>query len=313
MKIGITCGGIGAYASGEFLHLSARAAEEVGFNAYWMPDHVVLFADYPESRYAYANGSGQAKPQQDDGAALKFGEENPIPDPHSEFVDPVAAMAWVAAVTSRIEVGSNVLILPQRNPVVLAKSLASIDSFSGGRVVLGAGIGWAREEYAAVGAQWQQRGKRADEYIGALRALWGEGGADFEGETVQLRGAYAYPKPARPGGIPILIGGESEAALRRVASAGDGWLPFNLPVEDAAQTIAHLKALTREQGRDPEQLRIVKIIFSNAELDDLKRYREAGVTEFNLASNGELPLEKAGIEAVMAEFAERFVEPLRRL
>jgi len=163
MKIGITCGGIGPYASGEFLRLSAQAAERAGFSAYWMPDHVVLFGEYPESRYPYADGSGQAKPDQDPDAPLKFGEENPLPDPRTPFIDPVVGMAWVAAATRSIEVGTNVLVLPQRNPVVLAKSLASIDSFSGGRVVLGAGTGWAKEEYAATGADWPGRGRRADE------------------------------------------------------------------------------------------------------------------------------------------------------
>ncbi len=313
MKIGITCGGIGPYADGGFLHRSAQAAERAGFSAYWMPDHVVLFAEYPESRYAYASGSGQAKPEQDPDSPLKFGEENPIPDCHNPLVDPIAGMAWVAAATSTIEVGSNVLILPQRNPVVLAKSLASIDNWSGGRVVLGAGIGWAKEEYDAVGADWQGRGRRADEYIDAMRALWRETESSYEGETVRFRDACSFPKPARASGVPILIGGESPAALRRVARTGDGWLPFNLPVEEAADTIARLKAMTREQGNDPDALRIVKIVFSNVSMDDLKRYRDAGVTEFNLASNGELPLDADGIDAVMARFAEELVQPLAAL
>jgi alkanesulfonate monooxygenase SsuD/methylene tetrahydromethanopterin reductase-like flavin-dependent oxidoreductase (luciferase family) len=113
--------------------------------------------------------------------------------------------------------------------------------------------------------------------------------------------------------VPILIGGESKAAMRRVAALGDGWLPFNLPVDQAASVIAELKQMTSEAGRDPEALRIIKIVFSNATLDDLKRYRDAGVTEFNLASSGEIPAEGPGIATRFAQFAETIVGPVAAL
>jgi len=119
-----------------------------------------------------------------------------------------------------------------------------------------------------------------------------------------------FPKPARPGGIPILIGGESRAALRRVARLGDGWLPYNLPVEHAGRIITELKQMTQAEGRDPAALRIVKIVYSNASLDDLRRYRDAGVTEFNIASSGEIPLDDAGMKAKLNELGERLIRPL---
>ncbi len=314
MKIGITCGGIGVYASGAFVQASARAAERAGFAHYWLPDHVVQFAEYPESVYPYAAGSGQELPTQSDEAPLQFGDDSYAnTDPANPLADPVIGMAWAAAATSGIELGTNILVLPQRNPVVLAKALATLDSFCGGRVVLGVGVGWAKEEFEACGVDFATRGKRTDAAIGALRVLWTQKTSTHTGAFGSFTGAYSYPKPARAAGIPILIGGESKAAMRRVARLGDGWLPYNLPVENAGTVIAELKAMTQDAGRDPLRLRIIKIVYANAGLDDLKRYRDAGVTEFNVASSGELPLDVPGIESQFSAWAEYLVAPVAAL
>jgi len=314
VKIGITCGGIGPYASGAFVRESARAAESAGFAHYWMPDHVVQFAEYPESAYPYAEGSGQELPEQSDEAPLQFGDDTYANvDPRNPLIDPIIGMAWAAAATATLEVGTNILVLPQRNPVILAKELATLDSFAQGRALLGVGVGWAKEEFDACGVPFSERGKRTDEAIAAMRALWNHEAASFDGAFSSFSGAYSYPKPARAGGLPILIGGESRPALRRVAQLGNGWLPYNLPVEDAPRVIADLKEMTRGYGRDPEALRIIKIVYSNAKLDDLKRFRDAGVTEFNIASSGEIPVDEAGITAKFAEFRERLVEPIGEL
>jgi len=293
MRVGICCAGVGAAASGDFVRRSARNAEEAGFSAFWIGEHVVLFGAYPQSKYPYAG---------------LYGSDVPLPDPRMPIVDPVVTMTWAAAATERMEVGSGILILPQRNPVVLAKELATLDEYSGGRVLLGAGIGWCREEYDAIGASWEKRGKLMDENVQAMRVLWRDDAAQFEGEETRFRDAYLYPRPARPGGIPILIGGESDLALKRVARLGDGWIAFNLPVEEAPARVAKLKQLTREQDRDPEAQRIVCGIFSSTSLDDLERYRDAGVTEFNLVT--EVPLDDRGLSDTMGEFNRRFVEPI---
>lgn len=314
MKIGITCGGIGPYARGAFIRQSAQAAEAAGFAHYWLPEHVVQFAAYPQSVYPYAAGSGQEMPAQSDDAPLQWDDDTyAMADVRAPLVDPIIGMAWAAAATTTIEVGSNILVLPQRDPLFLAKALASLDSFCGARVLLGVGVGWAKEEFDALGLDFTTRGKRTDEAIAALRRLWLDECTSFRGDHFTFDGAYSFPKPARPGGVPILIGGESKAALRRVARLADGWLPYNLPVEEAPGVIADLKAMTADHGRDPAALRIVKIVYSNATLDDLKRYRDAGVTEFNLASSGEIPLNSEGLMARFAEFGERIVAPLRKL
>ncbi|MCB2079247.1 MAG: TIGR03619 family F420-dependent LLM class oxidoreductase [Novosphingobium sp.] len=314
MKIGITCAGIGPYASGAFIRASAAGAEDAGFAHYWMPEHVLQFAEYPESVYPYAEGSGQEMPEQSDDAPLQWDDDTyAMADVRAPLVDPVMAMAWAAAATSTIEVGTNILVLPQRHPVFLGKELASLDTFSGGRVILGVGVGWAKEEFDALGLEFRARGKRTDESIRALRKLWLDEASTFSGDHFGFKDAFSYPKPARAGGIPVLIGGESKPAMRRVAELGDGWLPYNLPVEEASGVIAALKEQTRSYGRDPEALRIIKIVYSNASLDDLKRYRDAGVTEFNLASSGEIPLDEAGIRARFDKFREDLVEPVSAL
>jgi probable F420-dependent oxidoreductase len=314
MKIGITCGGIGPYASGDFLRRSIQAAERVGFAHYWIPDHTVLFASYPQSKYPYSDGSGQQLPDQDPDAPLQFGDDTfALPDPTVAFADPVVAMTWLAAATTTIEIGTNILVLPQRHPIVLAKEVATVDAFSYGRVILGIGAGWAKEDFDALGIDFHKRGRITDEQIRAIRVLWDDEVSTFEGEYFSFKDAYCFPKPARKGGLPIFVGGESKAAMRRVARLGNGWLPYKLPVEEATGKIAELKEMTRAEGRDPDALRICKIVYSNATLDDLKRYRDAGVTEFNMASNGEIPLDDDGLQRQFAEFQEKVVEPVGAL
>jgi len=287
VRLGVCCAGLGEASTGDFIARSAKAAERAGFSAYWVPDHLVTFAEYPESTYPYA----------DYFVAL--------PDPRMGIADPITAMTWAAAVTTRIEVGCNVVVLPQRNPVVLAKQLSTLDEFSGGRVAFGAGSGWAKEEYAAASADWPNRGKRMDEYIAVMRALWREDLASHHGETFDFTDAYMFPKPVR-GDIPILLGGESAPAMRRVARAGDGWFAFRLLPDSAHAPIAELKRLTRECGRDPEQLRIFAPLFPHSTREDLEKYREAGVTDGYVVLTGQLPVDDAAMNDMMAAMSERF-------
>jgi probable F420-dependent oxidoreductase len=229
------------------------------------------------------------------------------------FAEPVIAMTWLAAVTTTIEIGSNVLVLPQRHPVILGKQLATLDACCYGRTILGVGAGWAKEDFDAIGVDFSKRGRITNEMIRILKTIWREPTASYEGEFFKFKDAFCYPKPARRGGVPVFVGGESKAALRRVAELCDGWLPYNLPVERAPTVIAELKDMTRAAGRDPNRLRICKIVYATATLDDLKRYRDAGVTEFNIASNGDIPIEDAGMEAKFREWRETLVGPIAEL
>lgn len=297
MDIGICCEAPGPWSSGDFLRRSAQASERAGFDCMWFGDHVLLFGEY-KSKYPYSGVASWAKD-----------DEPPIPDPRTPFVDPLMGMTWAAAATTRLKVGTSIMILPQRNPVVLAKELACLDEMSGGRLTLGVGVGWCQEEAEAIGVDWSARGKLTDEYIDVMRTLWENDAAEFQGPTFSFSDAYMYPRPSRGGKLPVMIGGDSEVALRRVAKRGDGWLCFSVPREEMAQKVARLRELTEQEGRDPAELRISKAIFSWTRLDEMEEMREAGVTEFVLFMCGELSLDDGELNEQLSKAADYFVRP----
>ncbi|MDG2001993.1 MAG: LLM class F420-dependent oxidoreductase [Novosphingobium sp.] len=297
MKVGVCCEFPGECSSGDFLKRSAQIAERVGFSSYWFGEHVLLFGAY-ESKYPY-------------GGITSWGnDEPPIPDPRVPFVDPVMGMALVAAATSTIEIATAVMILPQRNPVVLAKELVCLDEMSGGRLTLGVGVGWCKDEGDAIGIDWANRGKLTDEYIDVMRTLWSEDAAEFAGPTISFKDAYMYPRPVN-GSIPIMVGGDSGVALKRVARTGDGWLAYSVPVDEMAAKVTQLREITKQQGRDPDALRISKAIFSYTTKDELAQLREAGVHEFLLFKSGELAFEQAELTAQLEEAAAATVEVVK--
>ena len=222
----------GAYVAG-----FARLAEEMGFESIWVVDHVVMCPDY-ESKYPY-DPSGRSP--------MATAAVQP---------DPLIWLTWAAAATREIRLATGILILPQRNPVVLAKELASLDALSGGRLQLGIGVGWVREEAVAVGVDFENRGRRTDEYIEAMRALWREELATFKGEYVQFDRVASNPKPAGPGGVPILIGGHSRVAARRAGRLGDGFYPLGVQGEEFASLLSLMAQTAREAGRDPDAIEI---------------------------------------------------------
>lgn len=301
MKVGICCEGPGVWASGDFIRRSAQASERHGFSSYWFGEHVILFGSY-KSKYPYSgvaswssSGSGEA----------------PIPDPRTSFPDPIIGMSWAAAATTTLEVGTSILILPQRNPVILARELSCMDDYSNGRVTLGVGVGWCQEEAEAIGVDWGKRGKLTDEYIKVMRTLWGNDAASIRTENFAFEDVYMYPTPVRNRQVPILVGGDSDLALKRVARNGDGWIAFSVKVNEAAEKVARLKQLTREQGRDPETLRLSMACFSWTTEDDLKRYREAGFNEFLLYLCCELSVDDTELNEQLAAASHKFVDVVR--
>jgi probable F420-dependent oxidoreductase len=297
MKIGILGPGFGPTASGDLVRAAAQAAERAGFSTCWFGEHAVLFEGEALERYPDRDPKRKS---------MSF-----MVNPRTAIPDPIVAMTWAAAATQSIEIGSNIIILPQRHPVVLAKALASLDAFSNGRLVVGAGSGWSVKEYDAVGAVWRARGRRMDEYVEALKTLLQDSPSSFSGETVKFESAYLFPRPAHD--IPILFGGESEAALKRVARCGDGWLPAKLSLEDAPSIIRNLREWTKASGRDPGKLRIVKSITLRDDEDDLPRFRDAGVTEFKLNCFGDLPSDEAGITRIIEGWGRSLVEVVAKL
>ena len=211
-----------------------QAAEEAGFESAWTVEHTVVPEGHA-SEYPYSEDGRMA------GGAFDF----PLPDP-------LIWMAYVAARTQRIKLGTGILILPQHSPVITAKQVATLDSMSGGRILLGIGVGWLKEEFDAIGASFADRAARTDEYIAVLRALWGEERPAFQGDFVEFDGAYCRPQP--PGGaVPIHIGGHSKAAARRAGRLGDGFFPARgIPL----QLIRLAQETAAAQGRDPAALEI---------------------------------------------------------
>jgi probable F420-dependent oxidoreductase len=196
--------------------------------------------------------------------------------------------------------------------LVLAKVIASLDSLSDGRFALGVGIGWAAEEFAALGIPFERRGQRTCEYIEAMRALWSDEKSSYHGEFVRFDEARCFPKPVQGGKVPVIFGGESMPALRRVARFGTGWFGVNLNPDQAAVKIAKLHALLDEQGRDRKEVEIIISPYANRiTLDDLRAYHELGVSEF--VPFVRLPGDDAMIPAALEQVAREWVEPAARL
>ncbi|WP_433508249.1 LLM class F420-dependent oxidoreductase [Pseudonocardia halophobica] len=260
MQIGLHALGIGTGAQRSVIDAVAVAAETCGFATLWSGEHVVM-VERGSSRYPYSADGRIAVP-----AA-------------ADWIDPLIGLSFAAAATSTIRVATGVLLLPEHNPVLVAKQAATLDSLSGGRLTLGVGVGWSREEFDALGVPFARRGARTDEYVAAMRTVWRDDVASFTGEFVRFDSVRVNPKPVRDRTIPIVFGGNSDAALRRVAAVGDGWYGFYLDdVGHVAERVEFLQATCREAGRDLAELRLA-VALRSPEVDDAARLADLGVDE----------------------------------
>jgi probable F420-dependent oxidoreductase len=224
----------------------ARRAERAGFESLWVGDHIALPDD-----------QGGKQPR----------------------LEVIVAISHLAAVTTRIRLGLGVLVLPQRQPVLLAKQLSSIDILSNGRLIIGVGAGYVEPELRALGVSMAERGARTDEYLAAMRVLWTEPEPSFEGRFVSFAGVYQQPPPVQRPHPPIVVGGHSEAACRRAATTADGWYGVYLDVEDAAGTLTRLRKIAAKCDR-PARLRELEITITppgRIDLDTARRYADLGV------------------------------------
>ena len=176
-------------------------------------------------------------------------------DAGTPIPDPLIWLAYVAAVAPTLKLGTCILIVPQRNPLVLAKELATLDHLSGGRVELGIGVGWLEEEFRALGVPWERRGARTDEYVAAMRALWAGPHAEYHGEFVDFEPATCNPRPVN-GNIPILVGGDTPAAIRRAARLADGYFPGTGDPAVLAALVGQLAEAAAAAGRDASEIAI---------------------------------------------------------
>nr|WP_052479191.1 LLM class F420-dependent oxidoreductase [Kibdelosporangium sp. MJ126-NF4]CTQ89998.1 Luciferase-like monooxygenase superfamily [Kibdelosporangium sp. MJ126-NF4] len=239
----------GSGAEPETLARRARAAEDAGFEALWVGDHIALPVDE----------SGDPAAQQ--------------------RLEAVVALTYLAALTTRIRLGFGVIVLPQRQPVLLAKQLSTIDFLSGGRLTVGIGVGWVEPELAALGVPMAERAARTDEYLAAMRVLWDEPTPSFTGEFVSFADVIQRPRPVQRPHPPIVIGGHAPAALRRVVRSGNGWYGWDLDVEQTAVALAGLREAQSRHGR-PAELGELEITITPPGLPDVgtaRRYADLGV------------------------------------
>jgi probable F420-dependent oxidoreductase len=276
MRLGLFSINMGPCSRPEALAASARAAEDAGFDSVWAGEHVVL----PDP---------QVPP-------------SPM-GPQDRALDPLLALTWAAAATSTIRLATGIVIIPQRNPVVLAKQIASVDVLSGGRFTFGVGVGYLEPEFRAIGANYEQRGAVTDEYLDAMNSLWYDEHPEYHGGFVDFAGVDAHPRPVqRP--IPIVVGGHTNAAYRRAVARAHGWYGFALTPEVAAEYLAALRATAADVER-PAGLGALEITVTprgRLTRDTAAAFADLGVDRLVVmpppAADDVLPIIAAAAEAV---------------
>jgi probable F420-dependent oxidoreductase len=237
VEVGVVLPTAGPKATPDNVATVARWAQELGFGSVWVTDHVIL-PERVESWYPYRSHGRWDYP------------------PDTPWMDPLLALLYAGAVAPSLRLGTSVLVAALRHPVLLAKQVATLDVLSGGRVILGVGAGWMREEFELVGASFADRGRRVVEMVELMRALWTGQTVQWEGRYYRVHGARMHPRPVQDR-IPVVWGGHSEAALRRVARSGDGWHPTQIPLDQLRDGVRRLRRLWEEAGRDPVALLVV--------------------------------------------------------
>ena len=288
MEFGVSLPSRGPLARPDIVLKIAAKAEALRYASVFVSDHIVLPTSSARSVYPYSP-TGQLP-----GGA------------NQDYLEPLSLLAHLAQATTKVRLGTSVLVVPYRNPVTTAKTLATIDVLSRGRVILGAGVGWLREEFEAVSAPpFAERGRVTDEYLSLMRAMWTKDPVSFAGRFYTVRDVHALPKPVQRGGIPIWIGGHTDSALKRTAVLGDAWHPIGLrppamllPDEYAAK-VKQLQSYAHQAGRDPRTIALTfrtpmevrgarekspggdRPLFQGTAaevIDDVRRYQALGVS-----------------------------------
>lgn len=279
MKYGVHYSlGVGINPTADDYIRIAQHAEALGFSSVWLGDHIVI-PEQITSPYPYTK----------DGS-VGFARNIPWPDP---FV----LLAALAVATKTIRLGTSVAIIPYRNPLHVAKAVATVDLVSHGRYLFGVGIGWLKEEFDALGESFAERAPRTREYLQVMKAIWSGEVAKFQGKYFSFPDLHTNPLPVQKPHPPIIFGGESPAALRRIADLGDGWQPGPIPLDDFRERRGQLKILLEERGRDLSQLQISMI----GSVSDLKQNPEKAAA-----------LEELGVKEVVVFMTGATVDDTRR-
>lgn len=237
MEVGVVIPNAGPKCTPHNVATVARWAEELGYHSLWVTDHVIL-PEHVESWYPYRSHGRWDYPAD------------------TPWLDPLLSLCHAGLAAPTLKLGTSILVAPLRHPILLAKQIATLDFLSGGRVMLGIGIGWMREEFELIGPSYDERGRRVLEMVELMRALWTGDTVNFTGRYYRVIGARMHPRPAR-GSVPIVWGGHSDAALRRVARLGDGWHPTQIPLDQLRDGVRRLRTYCAQAGRDPASVLVV--------------------------------------------------------
>lgn len=288
MKFGVNFATIGPSIEPDGLKTLAMAAEQIGYESLWSVEHVAMPLDY-SSQYPY-NPSGKIDQPQD-----------------VSIPDPLLPLAFAAAVTDRILLGTATVILPHYHPLHLAKAVATLDRLSKGRVILGIGVGWMQEEFDALGITFEDRGARAAELVRAMRSLWSPGPSQFSGRFFNWGALESNPKPVQPDGVPIHVGGHTDLAARRAARYGNGFLPYPGSPERFSQLLTVMREECDKVGRDFDAIECSVFTPTNFTIDEVRRYEELGASRILVLPEGKTADEivtnlQRYAETVMAHF-----------
>jgi probable F420-dependent oxidoreductase len=287
MKFGLAYANAGPFAYPEGLTNLARTAEEAGIESLWTVEHVVIPVGY-KSVYPYSP-SGKIP-----------GPENvPIPDP-------LVSLAFAAAVTKKIRLATGILILPQRHPLYVAKEMATLDVLSGGRAILGIGVGWLAEEFEALGIPFEERAARTSEAVRAIRSLWKPEPEPFAGKFYRWPPLESHPKPVQQPGVPIVVGGHTEIAAKRAARYGDGFFPGIAETDKLTAILGTLRDECRRLGRRPEEVEITAGR-GKLDLDGVRRMQDLGVSRI---MTGPSAFDPDGIRQGLGELADKVISKL---
>ena len=243
MRFGFALPQVGSAVGPDSLVTVAKRAEGLGFDSLWVLDRI-LWPVNPQVPYPIGDGS--------------------LPVKYKNVLDPLDTLTFAAAHTRRIAVGTSVLNLPWYNPVLLARRLTTLDILSGGRLKVGFGVGWSPDEYEAAGASWQERGKRADELIQALKKIWTTDPVEFHGKYYRIPKSVIGPKPVQKPYPPVYMAAYTPAAMKRVAAEANGWFPVGIPLSGVGPMFEGIKNMAKEAGRDPSALEL--IVRANVEI-----------------------------------------------
>ena len=257
----------------------AKRAEELGFASYWVPEHAIIpvktSSPYPAS------------------------EDGIIPDEYGRITDPFVSLARASAVTKTIELGTGICLIPERNPLELAKEVATLDHFSGGRFIFGIGAGWLREETEIMGGDFDHRWGQTKDAVLAMKELWTQDEAEYHGKYYDFPAVRSFPKPARKPHPPVYMGGSSKYVFKRVVEWGDGWMPVLSPVEDIQAGRQRLNEMAEQAGRDPKEISVLAFGWPGKfrTREEIRALQSAGVDHVTIW----LTQSEAGEEAVLSE------------